>query len=48
MYDDLDLPEPGWGPEQEQEPATLRQFPWKAVALIVAAAIILLILLGLW
>lgn len=46
MYDDLDLPDTGWGPEQE--PATVGQFPWKAVALIVAAVIVLLILLGLW
>ena len=42
LYDGLDLPDPGYGPE-EPAPAPSR-FPWKAVAIGMVVLFVLLIL----
>ena len=44
LYDDLDLPDPGYGPEQPQsEPS---RFPWRAVGIVLLVLFVLLILVG--
>ncbi len=44
LYDDLDLPDPGYGAEQ---PARRRsQTPWRIIGLVMLLLIVLLVLLG--
>jgi len=44
LYDGLDLPDPGYGPEEP--PRETARFPWQAVGIGMVVLFVLLILLG--
>jgi ribosomal protein L40E len=44
LYDGLDLPDPGYGPEEPQAPPS--RFPWRATAILMLVLFVLLVLLS--
>lgn len=44
LYDGLDLPDPGYGPEQPARSPS--RFPWRATAILMVVLFVLLVVLG--